>query len=762
MHTDGKLDSSTYNDNSYAIEEDFDSIYPPVDFEVHNYSLSSQFLLSTPTSTPSSLDRYPDIPINSPPTSQSSLFNQDSVPELEFSQASQVTTQLQTPPSASSNKTHRYAQVEDPDNRPSPSAPSTRKCKSFNHAIKQLSLTPPASNTTITLRSPIVAHRDDSPSSRLQQLTPTRRHRDEEETEEDRPEIGAVKEELESPLRNLGLGTPRGHHRVKSCHYLAEPGTPPSHSHSPLPSSTPGLDSPFRRLGLGTPRGRGRIPPLSPQPRPQSVCDSDESSPSSSSSTSPLQKKPKAQLHIPAPGWIPDTPTPYRLYTPASISHKPIYDLTPPRQPIFTPSPRLRDVKPIIPSTPPQIELGTNSGHVEASLTFISHVSMDGGILAALRRYRDHYQGQGLDMRDCAGLNMFINPPKRGVKKREDDAEVREAAKIFRSFDEEFRRNSMAHAVHTTNLLSPDIQLRDCSKESIIAELELARVLGIPTLVIHLGSEGHDVDPQGDIVDRDRLHMLIGDLQDILDRTQGVVLAIENTVHPSPSSLTTLQSLALLLALMPHPRLKVCLDLAHVHISELDLNDPERQEDLIELLKKIGQGRIAGVHVGGGGNEHGGKVDRHIGIGYGSIELSSLRSILLHPIFHSIPILIETPRYHQYHRWPRSHSRTGTRIKKIPSSRIEELEDERSKLESTFLQYMVNLPDTDWEVNQYKLLKRYQKDKKKIENKIYKILCKRKDRASAMWKRFGEGRKRELKCLRRVQGAKRRRMRDEG
>ncbi|WVQ64516.1 uncharacterized protein L199_002683 [Kwoniella botswanensis] len=761
MHTDGKLDSSTYNDGSYTPAEDFDSIYPPIDIEVRYSSLPNHFLLSTPTSTPSLLDRSPDIPFVSPPTSQCSLFIQGSVPELEFSQASQVSTQLQTPPSASSNKAHRYAQLEDPDYRLSPSTPSTRKTESANRSISQLSLTPPASNATITLRSPIVVRHEEpitSPASRLQQLTPRRRHRDEQETEKDILDISAVKEELESPLRNLGLGTPRGHHRAESFHYLAEPGTPPTHSHSPLPSSTPGLESPFRRLGLGTPRGRGRTPPPSPQPRPPSVCDSDGSSPSPSPSTSPLKNRIKAQLHIPSPGWIPDTPTPYRFYTPASTSHKPTYDLTLPRQPIFTRSPS-RDIKPTLPPTPPQIGLENNGGDGEVSLNFISHVSMDGGVLAALRRYKDHDQRQIVNMRECGGLNIFINPPKRGVKKREDDAEVTEAAKIFRSFDEEFRRNSMAHAAHTTNLLSPDIDLRNHSKESIITELELAGVLGIPTLVIHLGSEGHDIDPQGDIVDRDRLDMLMVDLQDILSRTQGVVLAIENTVHPSPSSLTTLQSLALLLALMPHPRLKVCLDLAHVHISELDLNDPERQEDLIELLKKIGKGRIAGVHVGGGGSEHGGKGDRHVG---GSFELSSLRSILLHPMFHSIPILLETPRYHRYHRRPRSHSRTGTTIKRIPSSRIEELEEERSKSESTFLQYIVNLPDTDWEVNQYKILKRYQKDKKKIENKIYKILCKRKDRASALWKRFGEGRKRELKCLRRVQGAKRRRMRDEG
>ncbi|WWD06129.1 hypothetical protein V865_004214 [Kwoniella europaea PYCC6329] len=758
MHTDGKSDSSTYNDNNSATEEDFDSIHSPVHNEVRYSSLSNQSLLSTPTFTPSSLDRSPDIPIISPPPSQCSLFNQGSVPELEFSQASQVSTQLQTPPSASSGKAHRYAQLEDPDNRLSPSTPSARKSKSVNHAIKQLSLTPPASNTTITLQSPIVAHRDDSPSSRIQQLTPRRRHRDGQETEKDILDTSAVKVELESPLRNLGLGTPRGHHRVESFHYLAEPGTPPSHSHSPLPSSTPGLDSPFRRLGLGTPRGRGRTPPLSPQPRPQSICDSDEFSPSPSPSTSPLKNRTKAQLHIPSPGWIPDTPTPYRFYTPGSISHKPTYDLTPPCQPIFTPSPS-RDIKPTIPPTPSQIELENNSGDGEVSLNFISHVSMDGGILAALRKYKDHYQRQVVNMRECGGLNMFINPPKRGVKRREDDAEVRESAKIFRSFDEEFRRNSMAHAVHATNLLSHDRHLRDHSKESIITEMELAGTLGIPTLVIHLGSEGHDVDIQGDIIDRDRLDMLMGDLQDILDSTEGVVLAIENTVHPSPTSLTSLQSLALLLALFPHPRLRVCLDLAHVHIAELDLNDPERQEDLIELLKKIGKGRIAGVHVGGGGSEHGGQGKRHVG---GSIELSSLRSILLHPIFHSIPILLETPRYHRYHRRPRSHSETGTKIKRIPASRVEELEEERSKLESSFLQYIVNLPDTDWEVNQYKLLKRYQRDKKKIENRIYKTLCKRKDRASAMWKRFGEGRKRELKCLRRVQGAKRRRMRDEG
>nr|XP_019048459.1 hypothetical protein I302_02231 [Kwoniella bestiolae CBS 10118]OCF27389.1 hypothetical protein I302_02231 [Kwoniella bestiolae CBS 10118] len=752
MHKDDQSDSSIYTNGNVTTREDFDGNGSRDNRPVREPSLPSPFRIATPLPQQDQQDRAYQAyssPASGSADSRNTTEYQGSLPDLECSQSSQLSTQLRTPPSTTSTAFPLFKLPEDTPHRtfepPFPSTPTARKPTIASPTtIVERPVTSHSSVTvtTITLQSPLATRTIDpttSPLFRLGLCTPRRHRRDSItiDREVDSP-VGStttvIKNELESPLKRLGLGTPRGHHRAESSTFpiAVVPGTPPPSSLLHLPSPTPGLDSPFKRLGLCTPRGRTKSP-----------------SDSEGSTSSPTLARTIPSLELPSPSWIPDTPTPYRFYTP---THPPkeqqFYDLTPPRQPVFT-SPA-KDVKPIIPLTPPlptkinhDAELNAQS---EVSIRFISHVSMDGGLLSGLERFQRRYEEDGCM---TEGLNMFINPPKRGVRER-DEEEVYEAAKIFRSFDEDFRRNSMAHAVHTTNLLSSNL---------IITEMGLAERLGIPTLVIHLGSEGREIKEQEDVVDRDRMDMLMRDLREILDRTRRVVLAIENTVHPSSNSLTTLQSLALLLTLLPHPRLAVCLDLAHVHIAELDLNHPQGQEDLIELLKKIGHGRIAGMHVGGGGSVHGGKGDRHVGLTSGSIDLSSLRSILHHPIFHSIPTLLEVPTYHRHFRHPRAianlRTKTNSTRTSSPSKRIVALEEERYTLECTFLQRILNTSNEEWEVTQHKLVKRYRKDKKRIENRIYKILARKNE--GSQWMKFREGRRREMRYARRLQAKKRRR-----
>ncbi|WWC85568.1 uncharacterized protein L201_000432 [Kwoniella dendrophila CBS 6074] len=609
------------------------------------------------------------------------------------------------------------------------------------------------------IKSPNIRH---SPLFGLGLLTPGRKRRNSVIHDYPSPPLTSplrsndIKVEIESPLGKLGLGTPGGTLRGKYARNTSwiSPATPPPTDLKRF--TTPSLNSPFNRLGLGSP-GKATS---TPSPRPLVLDRKFQST---------LDNTSKPHLHTPPPGWIPDTPTPYRFYTPSNQSYRPPYDLSIPRQPLFTDiknspkTPSSKDIKPVKPLTPLKpfrSELQEPQTYLPARLTinFAVHLSADGGLLRSLQRLRKQMTNQDVDVK---GLNMFINPPKRSVKPK-SDTEIGKVAIILRSFGDEFRSNSMAHAVHTTNLLSSDHYLRLRSKESVIIELKLAHSLGIPTLVIHLGSEGRMVKEDSKI-DRKRMNLLILDLQDILDRSEEVVLAIENTVHPSINSLTTLRSLALLLTLFPHPRLKLCLDLAHLHVSELDLNNHKDRKDLFGLLKRIGKDRIAAIHVGGSWSQHGGKTDRHAG---GSIDLSSIRSILIHPLFHSIPTLLETPMYHRYFRQSRSriciNSTSDDRRSKYENkkrhkltyglTRMNELEAERSGLERNLINDMINMCDQEWETNQFKLFNQYKRNRKKTENKIYKLMFKKK--GQKQWENFRLSRKKELSFSRKLQSNK--------
>ncbi|WWC67066.1 uncharacterized protein I206_100973 [Kwoniella pini CBS 10737] len=720
MHKDNELGSS--NHTKVHIYQQTKEQYEVDIADRLDSTLDNPFLVNTPQSNK-------EIVKSSSPTVSS--YSQISLPGLGFSQSSISSSPIRTP---------ILQGISDDDNSP--------------HSLQH---TP--QNTIDDIHNIL------SPFRNFGSLTPGKQKRTNAEIDEtdslaspSTPTHIELKLELESPLSNLGLCTPtrlRLQPQYVPTSSDREWRSPLTHIPSHIESS-PGLTSPFLRLGLGSPKQC--ISSLSPQISTSLKPDI----------TTAVPIKSKSQLEIPSPSDIPDTPTSYRFYPSAKVynSH-PSYDLTIPKQPIFIPipikqSPKTpsKDIKPLLPITPPSIPKTNNNesnDQSEIKVNFLTHLSIDGGLIPSLNRLKIRMKGT---FESVKGVNMFINPAKKSVIER-DVAEVAEAAELMSSFGYEFRRLSMAHAVHTTNLLSSDDNLRNRSKESIITELKLAEVLGIPTLVIHLGSEGRFADEDSKI-DKKRMKLLASDLLEILERTKEVILAIENTVHPSPTSLTMLQSLALLFTHISHPRLKICLDLAHLHISELDLNELDNREDLFEMLKKVGKDRIAGIHVGGCGTEHGGKSDRHIEIGFGSIKLSSIRSILRHPIFHSIPTLIETPRYFRDFRQSKSLA-ISTRFNndfqlknRNRNHRIEELEESRSELERKLILNSINISDKEWEINEYKLMIKYKKERKKIDNSIYKLIKFGKNKEFTNgWIKFIESRKKHLNCYRKLLGKRR-------
>lgn len=59
------------------------------------------------------------------------------------------------------------------------------------------------------------------------------------------------------------------------------------------------------------------------------------------------------------------------------------------------------------------------------------------------------------------------------------------------------------------------------------------------------------------------------------------------------------------------PRLKVCLDICHLHVDQYDLATIEGREQMSTDLDSLGWDRIAAVHVSDSLEKHGGKRDLH-------------------------------------------------------------------------------------------------------------------------------------------------------
>ncbi|WVQ80462.1 hypothetical protein IAT38_002567 [Cryptococcus sp. DSM 104549] len=465
------------------------------------------------------------------------------------------------------------------------------------------------------------------------------------------------------------------------------------------------------------------------------------------------RKRPQPQwrtgLEVPADWAEDDTPTPMRFLAEG------YGDV--PRQPVFEP------VSPVAP-TPTHVVVAAKAELPQAAvlqdlappITWITHLSTDGGLPLSLQRLKSlpssiSQTGTAPGPHVISGASLFISHPKRRVPELSERSATAagEFCKAMQGMGEGFARRSMAHGVHTVNLLSADPEMRKRSKASVISEMEWARELGIPTLVIHLGSGGNDTSSTSR---KRQVRRLIDDLREIIAAVPEVTLALENTVHPSPTSPTTLTSLISLLPSFPPGRLKLCLDLCHLHVCEFDLNSPSGRAGLFAQLEKAGWGSVVGVHASDSYVTHGGKGDRHANLGFGHIHLSAFREILSHPFFANIPHLLETPRYFKHFRSTSSPH----------SLLLSHLEAERAGLERALLQWVVGAAENEWiegggggvdADGRGKVWAEYKKRKKRVENKIYKILLKR---GGTVWARFKKGRKKHVGCCRVVEGVKRR------
>ncbi|OXG13510.1 hypothetical protein J008_06096 [Cryptococcus neoformans] len=499
---------------------------------------------------------------------------------------------------------------------------------------------------------------------------------------------------------------------------LLSPSSPPPHGASFSSPASSVIQGPFSNTD--------RKPYISPLDRKGIVRKAPVQDDNPFLVSSPCLRKPD----IPAPrrqpvlevpyDWSPNTPTPVRFH-PATVEELP-------SQPVFT-------------------SIGQLQGSsTKQSILWLTHMSTSGGLTPSLKRISLPYHPYP----KVRGVSMFINHPKRRVH---EQIRVKENVKndqdIFTAtmdsvMDKDWRKTSMVHGVYTVNLLSEDLEIRERSKRSVMEEMRQVKALGMSTLVIHLGSAGKD-DPSHKHV---QLTRLVSDLREITRAVPGITLALENTVHPSLHSLTTLSSLCAILTHFPPSQLKLCLDLSHLHVSEFDLNSKGGRKEMWELLEKAGKTRVVGVHVSDNYVAHGGKGDRHANIGFGHITLSSFRTILSNPFFHNIPHLLETPPYFKHFRPP------NTIHCKLPmyAQKIIELESERASLERLLLDRIVSMSDPEWMTYQSKLWVMYKKARKVVEARIYKVLFKQ---GGGLWRKFRKERKKLGSYLRLVEAQKR-------
>jgi len=238
----------------------------------------------------------------------------------------------------------------------------------------------------------------------------------------------------------------------------------------------------------------------------------------------------------------------------------------------------------------------------------------------------------------CKGFQMFTRNPREWTVKGLVDEEV----KTFRAKLESsgIDKNAIcAHMPYFPNLSSPQEDVYKKSVDILIEEVHRCGLLGIPYLVIHLGS-----------------HMGAGmefGIRNLVDACNlatenvknNVTILLENSAGTRNTIGSKFEEIRRILdQVEPGIRFGVCLDTCHAFAAGYDLRSSKDVDEVIdEFDKVVGLEELKIVHLNDCRGDLNSNMDAHEHIGMGYIGEEGFASILTNEALKSLPFIMETP-----------------------------------------------------------------------------------------------------------------------
>lgn len=238
----------------------------------------------------------------------------------------------------------------------------------------------------------------------------------------------------------------------------------------------------------------------------------------------------------------------------------------------------------------------------------------------------------------CQSLQIFVKAPNRWGGRPLDPAEVArfKEARFDAGIEPVF-----AHGSYLINLASPDPGLWRRSLEAFQDEVERCQVLGLPYLVIHVGSHRGEGEAAG-------LRRIVRALDLACEATASaeVRILLETTAGQGDTLGHRFEQLAWLIEEAACPeRLGICFDTAHAFAAGYELRTPEGYAQTFDRFERVlGLEWLQAFHLNDSQRELGSRRDRHAHIGEGELGLESFRLLLNDERFRELPMVLETPK----------------------------------------------------------------------------------------------------------------------
>lgn len=253
-----------------------------------------------------------------------------------------------------------------------------------------------------------------------------------------------------------------------------------------------------------------------------------------------------------------------------------------------------------------------------------AHVSTAGGVTNALKNTT-------LIGGNC--LQIFAGSPRSWARKLYDDENVsaylNEAVRLDYS-------PTFIHALYLVNLATDNPDILKKSVDSLIIDLTNGRSINSAGVIVHLGSHQGRGFPA--VVDQ-----VVGVIAQILSATDVTPFIIENSAGQK-GKIGSISEIGELFRKIDHPRLKLCLDSAHLFEAGYDLRNLSEIDNLIaELSDQKLLNHLVCLHLNDSKTEFDSKNDQHANLGDGRIGLVGLSQFVNHTALINLPLILEVP-----------------------------------------------------------------------------------------------------------------------
>ena len=242
--------------------------------------------------------------------------------------------------------------------------------------------------------------------------------------------------------------------------------------------------------------------------------------------------------------------------------------------------------------------------------------------------------GRGADL-GCESIQIFNQSPRAWKPTEYADED-------FAAFNEAMADSTVEaviiHAIYLINPATPEKELREKSRDSLIHVLRAGDEIGAAGVVLHPGSRKQDEL----LPALQRAGEMIGEA--IGESERCPVLIEQMAGHKGILGHTFVEIAGMIEVAGGSDRVGVCLDSCHLFAYGYDIRTEESLGGVVdELDKEVGVDRLGALHLNDSLEALGARRDRHADLGKGEIGNDSLAVFLSEPRFDGLVATLETP-----------------------------------------------------------------------------------------------------------------------